>query len=92
MIRIQYLNPTPKTTIWDILAWIRTQNKEIITTSDIISEFKLTPSDACHRLQRMRKIGLLKYFDKKKKIKGGFVLTEYGIRFIIKKNNNQQEE
>lgn len=76
-------NP-PKLSIWQVHSWVKSlpdTSTEPVTTKMTSEQFEITMSDAWHRLEKLREFMMLRYYDKKKSAKGGFVLTKYGRRF-----------
>lgn len=82
----------PKTTVWKILQWIQDNPKEVIFSSDIISAFDITNSDAAHRLAKLKSYGILSYANRQVGAKEGYVLSPYGLRFIVQEGAKEDTE
>lgn len=57
---------------------------DIFFNADVADLFHITQMDACVRTQRLRKWGLVKYADRIKSTKGGYILSDYGMAFKLK--------
>ena len=88
-----YKNPgvaPVKVTVWQVQKWIKRQGKGAVRASDLVAEFKMSSSDASHRLSKLRSWGILKYADRPKRARGGYVMTRYGREFTRHGEDNER--
>lgn len=86
-----YCGLTGALTVWDVHTWIKTKDPDVVFVRDVADEFNISPEDAAHRMANLRKWGLLNYQDRKQKARGGYILTEYGRKFVWKEKEKKKK-
>lgn len=72
----------PKLKVWEIHEWLKTLPDGVpVSSRNVADNFEITISDANHRLQFLHMVKLVRYADRSKGSRGGFILTAYGKKF-----------
>jgi transcription initiation factor IIE alpha subunit len=75
----------PKVRSIDVLKYFQDNKDTVIYNKDIVREYRILKTHASNILANLRAWKLIKYHDKKKKGHGGYILTDYGKKFKIQK-------